>query len=100
MKPDVRTAMLALIARARAIFPFDTPASHVCGGDCAGCSVKLLEYLDAELTEWECRLAEGERPGLADFSRLARTSRKIHRVLVANGILVPESVDAQAERGE
>jgi hypothetical protein len=49
--------------------------------------LKLLDYLESELDLWERRLDEGERPGLAELSRLARTSRKVHKVLLKNNLL-------------
>ncbi|SDX21188.1 hypothetical protein [Thiocapsa roseopersicina] len=91
MKPDTRTAMQRLIEEVRAAIPFDAAQARVCSGDCSGCSQKLLDYLEGELAAWEQRLAEGDRPSLADLSRLAKTARKIHRVLVRNGILAEEA---------
>lgn len=91
MKPDTRTAMQQLIDQVRAAIPFDAAQARVCSGDCSGCSQKLLDYLEGELAAWEQRLAEGDRPSLADLSRLAKTARKIHRVLVRNGILSGEA---------
>jgi hypothetical protein len=91
MKPDARTAMRRLIDQVRDAMPFDAPQARLCSGDCTGCSQKLLDYLEAELAAWEQRLAEGDRPSLADLSRLTKTARKIHRVLVRNGILVEEA---------
>ncbi|EGV18923.1 hypothetical protein [Thiocapsa marina] len=79
--------MRHLIDEVRAAIPFDADDARVCSGDCAGCSQKLLDYLEGELEAWQQRLAEGDRPSLADLSRLAKTARKIHRVLVRNGIL-------------
>jgi hypothetical protein len=87
MKPDTPIAMQQLIEEVRAAIPFDADQGRVCSGDCSGCSQKLLDYLEGELAAWEQRLAEGGRPSLADLSRLAKTARKIHRVLVRNGIL-------------
>lgn len=49
--------------------------------------MKLLDYLDMELQEWEQRLDRGEKPGLAELSKLAKTSRRIYRVLEKNGLL-------------
>ena len=91
MKPDTRTAMQQLIEEVRAEIPFDAAQARVCSGDCSGCSQKLLDYLEGELAAWEQRLAEGDRPSLADLSRLAKTARKIHRVLVRNGVLSGEA---------
>jgi hypothetical protein len=87
MKPDTRIAMRQLIGQVRAAIPFDAPRSRLCSGDCSGCSQKLLDYLEGELAAWDQHLAEGDRPSLADLSRLAKTACKIHRVLVRNGIL-------------
>ncbi|RKT46495.1 hypothetical protein [Thiocapsa rosea] len=91
MKPNTRTAMQQLIGQVRAAIPFDAAQTRVCSGDCSGCSQKLLDYLEGELAAWEQRLAEGDRPSLADLSRLAKTARKIHRVLVRNGVLSEEA---------
>ena len=91
MKPDTRTVMRQLIDQVRAAIPFDTPQARICSGDCSGCSQKLLDYLEGELAAGEQRLADGDRPSLADLSRLAKTARNIHRVLVRNGVLVEEA---------
>lgn len=98
MSPDSRTAMGILIAQIREAIPTRAPGALACTGACAGCSVKLLEYLETELVCWESRLAAGERPGLADLSQLAGTARKIHRVLVRNGLALP-GAGAQAPVG-
>jgi hypothetical protein len=89
MKPDTSTAMRQLIVQVRDAIPFDLPAAQACTGECNGCSVKLLEYLDRELADWEIRLAAGERPNLGDLHRLGRTTRKVYRVLAANGLVAP-----------
>jgi hypothetical protein len=79
--------MRQLIAEVRSAIPFDTPEAQVCSGACDGCSVKLLDYLDDLLRDWEARLDAGERPGLRELSRLARTSRKVHAALARNGVV-------------
>lgn len=86
-KPDVPAAMRQLIAEVRAAIPFDSPDAQVCSGICDGCSLKLIEYLDDRLRDWEARLDAGERPGLKELSRLARTSRKVHAALARNGVV-------------
>lgn len=83
--PDSRSAMLWLIDQVRHTIPFGHPV--VCTGACQGCSVKLLEYLDGELAAWEQHVNAGGRVGLAELSRLARTARKVHAVLVRNGLI-------------
>jgi hypothetical protein len=79
--------MRQLIDEVRQTLPFDLPEARVCNGPCDGCSLKLLDFLEMELEAWERRLDAGEKPGLAELSRLARTSRRIHRVLQRNGLL-------------
>jgi hypothetical protein len=89
MKPNTTDAMRQLIAQVRDAIPFDLPEAQVCTGECNGCSLKLLEYLEAELADWEARLAAGERPSFVDLDRLGRTSRKVYRALAANGLVPP-----------
>ena len=89
MKPNAPTAMRQLIAQVRQTLPFDLPEARVCDGPCEGCSLKLLDFLEGELDDWESRLDQGEKPGLAELSKLAKTSRRIHRVLYNNGLLDP-----------
>lgn len=89
MKPDTRTAMRELIAQVREAVPFDAPEAQLCTGPCDGCSVKLLAFLESELEDWETRLDGGERPGLKDLSRLAKTSRKVYAVLERNALVGP-----------
>jgi hypothetical protein len=92
MKPSAAQAMQQLIDEARTTFPFDLPRAQVCADDCRGCSVKLLMFLETELDEWEQRLNDGERPGLAELSRLVRTTRKVGRVLQRAGLVPPDAV--------
>lgn len=87
MKPDVGTAMQQFIAQARETFPFGRPDAEVCAGPCDGCSMKLLAFLETEFDDWESRIAAGERPGLAEFSKLVRTCRKVARVLHKGGLM-------------
>ena len=91
-KPSTTDAMRDLIAQVRAAIPFDMPEAQVCADECRSCSMKLLEFMAAELDDWEARLDAGEKPGLAELSRLARTARKVHRALEKNGlpVLMPE----------
>lgn len=81
--------MKQLIDQIRGNIPFDIPEAYACTDNCNGCSMKLLEFLDMELLDWQRRLADGERPNLGDIQRVAKIARKIHRVLVANGLARP-----------
>jgi len=87
MKPDTTTAMQQLIGQIRTAFPFDRDEAQVCAGPCNGCSLKLLGFLESELDGWEARIADGERPGLAELSQLIRTSRKVARALTRSGLM-------------
>ena len=87
MKPDRPTAMKQLIQEVRAAMPFELPEAYICAGVCKGCSLKLLEYLDMELDNWEYKLNEGESPSLGDISRLAKSSKKIYKILVQNELV-------------
>lgn len=86
-KPDTRTAMAELIAEVRATMPFGAPEAVICSDHCAGCSKKLLEFLDTRVDDWEHRLADGDTPTFGDLHGLARSSRKIHKVLKRNGLV-------------
>ena len=86
-RPPVKEAMGLLIQEIRKAMPLDQPVSEWCSDNCNACSVKLLEYLSSELDNWESRIEAGENPGLKEYSRLANSARKIHRVLKKNGII-------------
>jgi hypothetical protein len=91
MKPSTSEAMRHLIEQIRHAIPFDTDLRDVCSEDCRGCSMKLLEYLDAELESWEYRLDQQEVPDFRDLSKLERSGRKIYKALLKNGIIKDES---------
>ncbi len=90
MKPKTPVAMQQLISQVRETLPFDVPESYLCTDDCKGCSLKLLEFLDAELINWEQRLESGEKPTLGDVQCVAKLSRKIYKVLDRNGVIAVE----------
>ncbi|MCG8427360.1 MAG: hypothetical protein MI754_08400 [Chromatiales bacterium] len=79
--------MRNLISEVRATIPFGLPEAQVCLDSCQGCSQKLLDYLEAELESWEQRLDEGIVPNFGDLNTLARSSRKVYRVLQSNGLI-------------
>lgn len=87
MKPQTPEAMGQLIRQVRQALPFEQSELYLCNGICKGCSLKLLDYLDMELMDWEARLQQGEKPNLGDIQRLAKTSRKVYRVLDKNGLV-------------
>lgn len=79
--------MRELITQIRQEIPFDLPEARICEGICKGCSLKLLEYLEMEVETWEYRLDHDDTPNFGDLKQLARSSRKIHRVLQVNGLI-------------
>ncbi len=89
-KPGRTVAMQRLIQQVRTAMPFDLPEASLCSGKCNGCSQKLLDYLDVELEDWEYRINEGEVPDFGEIQRIARTSKKIYKVLEKNDLVDPE----------
>lgn len=87
MKPDTRTAMRNLIGQIRAAIPFDLPEAKMCSDSCDGCSIKLLEFLESELQDWERELDVGKQPNFGDLARLANTGKKIFKILERNGLV-------------
>ncbi len=79
--------MRNLIAEIRNRLPFDKPEAQICSDPCRGCSIKLLDYMQSELEAWELRLDAGEKPGLADLSRLEKKGRKVYRKLRENQLV-------------
>jgi len=87
MKPERSIAMQQLIKQVRVAMPFDLPEANLCSGKCNGCSQKLLDYLDAELEDWELRLKSGEHPDFGEIQRIAKTSKKIYMIMQRNGLV-------------
>lgn len=87
MKPNTSIAMADLIVEIREALPFNASESQICSGVCKGCSLKLLDYLDIELVDWEYRLENGETPNFGDLKRISTTARKIYKVLDRNGLI-------------
>jgi len=87
LKPSRTIAMQRLIKQVRIAMPFDLPEASLCSGKCNGCSQKLLDYLDLELQDWETRLHAGEQPDFGEIQRIARTSKKIYKVMQSNGLV-------------
>lgn len=79
--------MRHLIDEIRQAIPFDMPEASMCSDNCNICTMKLLEYLDMELMDWERRLDAGEMPNFGDISRLQKTGKKIYKALEKNGLV-------------
>ena len=87
MKPDTVTAMQNLITQIKQTLPFDSIDSDFCSDICAGCSVKLIDYLADEMNHWEMRISQGETPTLGDVNKLAKAAKKIRTVLCKNNLI-------------
>jgi len=87
VKPDRTLAMQQLLEQIREAMPFDSHEANVCTGQCNGCAKKLLDYLDAELEDWEYRLKAGDAPDFGEINQMAKTSRKIHKLLQKYDVL-------------
>ncbi len=86
IKPDVNTAMKQLIGTIRVNIPFNLDEAQMCQGRCLGCSKKMLEMLDTEVSYWE---SSQNKPGLADLSQLATLGKRTHKILKRNKLIAP-----------
>lgn len=86
-KPNTTEAMHNLIHEVRTTLPLDLSPVEVCSDECRSCSIKLIEYIAMELENWESRLDDGDIPDFGDLNKLARSSKKIHRALLKNGLV-------------
>lgn len=89
MKPNTTTAMQNLIDEVRATIPFGAGEAQLCADSesCNGCSLKLLEFLEMELQDWEQKLQEGVQPSFGDVHKMGKTCKKIYMVLRKNGLV-------------
>ena len=90
MKADTTTVMRQMIQQIRESFPFELGEDQLCTDTCSvGCPLKLLEYMEQEVLEWEARLDRGEVPNFRDLQSLEKTGKKIHDVLQKNQLVGP-----------
>lgn len=89
MKPKTQTVMKNMIREIRHVIPFDAPEAVVCSdkNTCQGCSLKLLEYLESQLDNWEQLLKAGHIPDFKDLQKLEKTSKRIYKTLETNGLV-------------
>ena len=86
MKPSTNIAMAQLLCQIRQHVPLDMPEAQVCSGICVGCPKKVLEFMEAEVMAWEQSLDNGDTPNLGDIQKLAKTAKKVQRVLQINNL--------------
>lgn len=88
MKPNTTVVMRDIIQQVRDNYPFALTSEELCAETCSyGCPLKLLEYMDFELTEWEMRMENGEVPDFGDIKKLSKTSKRIYTVLEKNHLV-------------
>lgn len=80
--------MYEIIQAIKETFPFALTEQELCADTCSdGCPKILLEYIQMEISEWECRLSNGEIPTFGDVEKMMKTGRKILNVLEKNQLV-------------
>lgn len=79
--------MFNLLREARARLPFQLSFDGYCEGRCLECPFKLLEFLDADLSDWEHRLQRGDAPTLGELHSLGRDCQEVYLVLQREGLI-------------
>lgn len=72
-------------------FPLYQTDTFKCGpdNDCIGCTKKLMELVDSDLTYWQHQIELGIAPTFDEISRFAKMCKNIRRALVRNN-RIPE----------
>lgn len=87
-KPSTEMAMRELIRTIRSHIPFGLKEADMCQGICRGCSKKMLEMLDTEISQWEVDLNNQRvTPTLADLAFVEKLARRTHKVLQRNNLI-------------
>ncbi|MAA61478.1 UNVERIFIED_ORG: hypothetical protein DFO82_2079 [Idiomarina abyssalis] len=87
-KPDTKTAMYQLLNVIRKHIPFGLKEADMCQGICRGCSKKMMEMLDAEVSQWQADLDnELAEPTLADLVFMEKLARRTEKVLHRNKLM-------------
>lgn len=83
-KPNTKTAMQQLIAQIQQTIPQNLDEAQMCQGECLGCSKKMLEMLDAEISYWQYSDAV---PSLKDLKNLENIGRRTYKILKRNQLV-------------
>ncbi len=87
-KPSTEAAMRELIRTIRSHIPFGLKEADMCQGICRGCSKKMLEMLDTEISQWEVDLNNQRvTPTFADLAFVEKLARRTHKVLQRNNLI-------------
>ena len=87
MKPNTVDAMHDLIKEIKNSLPFNKIKADFCSDTCAGCSIKLIDFLADEIEHWQHQLNQGAVPNFKDLNKLAKMAKKIHAVLLKNHLI-------------
>jgi hypothetical protein len=83
-KPNTNIAMQTLINQIKDTIPLNLEEAQLCQGQCLGCSKKMLEMLDAEISYWQFSEAT---PGLKDLKNLENIGQRTYKILKRNQLL-------------
>ncbi|MBP6521308.1 hypothetical protein [Shewanella sp.] len=83
-KPNTQIAMQTLINQIKETIPLNLEEAQLCQGQCLGCSKKMLEMLDAEISYWQFSEVT---PSLKDLKNLENIGRRTYKVLKRNQLL-------------
>lgn len=83
-KPSTQVAMQQLISTVKSTIPFTLSEAKMCQGECLGCSKKMLEMLDSELSYWE---HSDDTPSLKDLKSIENIGRRTYKILKRNKLV-------------
>ncbi|MCU8105235.1 hypothetical protein L5M38_11950 [Shewanella sp. SM101] len=83
-KPNTQIAMQTLINQIKETIPLNLEEAQLCQGQCLGCSKKMLEMLDAEISYWQFSEVA---PSLKDLKNLENMGRRTYKILKRNQLL-------------
>ncbi|ABM24520.1 MULTISPECIES: hypothetical protein [Shewanella] len=83
-KPNTQIAMQTLINQIKETIPLNLEEAQLCQGQCLGCSKKMLEMLDAEISYWQFSEVT---PSLKDLKNLENIGRRTYKILKRNQLL-------------
>ena len=83
-KPNTQIAMQTLINQIKETIPLNLEEAQLCQGKCLGCSKKMLEMLDAEISYWQFSEVT---PSLKDLKNLENIGRRTYKILKRNQLL-------------
>ncbi|EGT3628662.1 hypothetical protein FAP94_20130 [Morganella morganii] len=83
-KPNTQIAMQSLINQIKATIPLNLEEAQLCQGQCLGCSKKMLEMLDTEISYWQY---SNTIPSLKDLKNLEKIGQRTYKILKRNQLL-------------